>query len=111
MARNLGLEQTVIFTGFVPDADLTYLYNVADVYIGAGVAELQGIAVMEAMACCCPLIPGISEVTRSLPNCPGVLQALQGRGIVLAALPLADLIGNDLFEEGLGCWDLEGLAQ
>ncbi|HEU0021477.1 MAG TPA: glycosyltransferase, partial [Dehalococcoidia bacterium] len=56
LARKLGLEGTVILTGFVPDEDLTYLYNVADVYIGAGLAELQGIAVMEAMATGLPVL-------------------------------------------------------
>jgi len=56
LAGKLGLEGTVIVTGFVPDIDLTRLYNVADIYIGAGVAELQGIAVMEAMATGLPVL-------------------------------------------------------
>jgi glycosyltransferase involved in cell wall biosynthesis len=56
LARKLGLEGTVILTGFVPDGDLTALYNSADVYIGAGIAELQGIAVMEAMASGLPVL-------------------------------------------------------
>jgi glycosyltransferase involved in cell wall biosynthesis len=56
LARKLGLEGTVILTGFVPDGDLTHLYNAANVYIGAGIAELQGIAVMEAMATGLPVL-------------------------------------------------------
>jgi glycosyltransferase involved in cell wall biosynthesis len=56
LARKLGLEGTVIFTGLVGDVDLPYLYNVADVYIGAGIAELQGIAVMEGMATGLPVL-------------------------------------------------------
>jgi glycosyltransferase involved in cell wall biosynthesis len=52
----LGLERTVIFTGLAADGDMPYLYNAADVYIGAGVAELQGIAVMEAMATGLPVL-------------------------------------------------------
>ena len=50
LAARLGLEGELVFTGYVPDDDLTALYNLADVYIGAGAAELQGLAVMEAMA-------------------------------------------------------------
>jgi glycosyltransferase involved in cell wall biosynthesis len=46
----------VVFTGFVPDDDLPYLYSVSDVYVGAGAAELQGIAVMEAMATGLPVL-------------------------------------------------------
>jgi 1,2-diacylglycerol 3-alpha-glucosyltransferase len=56
LARKLKLDGTVIFTGAVPDEDVRLLYNVADVYIGAGSAELQGIAVMEAMASGLPIL-------------------------------------------------------
>ena len=56
LARKLKLDGTVIFTGAVPDEDVRLLYNVADVYIGAGSAELQGIAVMEAMASRLPIL-------------------------------------------------------
>ena len=56
LTRSLGLADSVIFTGFVPDADIPSLYNAADVYIGAGAAELQGIAVMEAMAAGLPIL-------------------------------------------------------
>ena len=56
MALSLGLGNSVIFTGFVPDGDIPSLYNAADVYIGAGAAELQGIAVMEAMATGLPIL-------------------------------------------------------
>ena len=56
LAGRLGLESALIFTGYVPDDDLTGLYNLADVYIGAGAAELQGLAVMEAMATGRPIL-------------------------------------------------------
>jgi glycosyltransferase involved in cell wall biosynthesis/membrane protein DedA with SNARE-associated domain len=56
LARKLNLDSTVIFTGAIPDEDVRLLYNVADVYVGAGSAELQGIAVMEAMATGLPIL-------------------------------------------------------
>jgi glycosyltransferase involved in cell wall biosynthesis len=56
LVRKLGLERTVIFTGLAAYGDMPYLYNAADVYIGAGVAELQGIAVTEAMATGLPVL-------------------------------------------------------
>ena len=56
LARRLGPEGAVVFTGYVPDEDLASLYNLADVYIGAGAAELQGLAVMEAMATGLPIL-------------------------------------------------------
>ena len=56
LARRLSPEGTCVFTGFVPDEDLNCLYALADVYIGAGAAELQGLAVMEAMAAGLPIL-------------------------------------------------------
>ena len=56
LARRLSLDGTCVFTGFVPDEDLDCLYALADVYIGAGAAELQGLAAMEAMAAGLPIL-------------------------------------------------------
>ena len=56
LAKRLGLDGVLVFTGYVPDEDLPLLYNVGDVYIGAGAAELQGLAVMEAMASGLPIL-------------------------------------------------------
>jgi glycosyltransferase involved in cell wall biosynthesis len=50
LAQKLGLGKKVIFTGAVADEDLKQFYSAAQVYIGSGSAELQGLAVMEAMA-------------------------------------------------------------
>ena len=56
LAQTLGLKNRIIFTGYVPDDELIHLYHMANVYIGAGAAELQGIAVMEAMAVGLPVL-------------------------------------------------------
>ncbi len=56
LAARLAPAGDIIFTGFVPEEDLPLLYNLADVYVGAGAAELQGIAVMEAMASGLPIL-------------------------------------------------------
>jgi glycosyltransferase involved in cell wall biosynthesis len=51
-----NLEQHVTFAGFVPDEDLPNLYAVADVFVIAGIAELQSIVTMEAMATGLPVL-------------------------------------------------------
>ena len=56
LAHKLDLGNSAVFTGFVPDDDMPYLYSISNVYIGAGAAELQGIAVMEAMATGLPVL-------------------------------------------------------
>ena len=56
LARRLGLDGVLVFTGYVPEEDLIKIYNLADVYVAPGLAELQGMAVMEAMATGLPIL-------------------------------------------------------
>jgi glycosyltransferase involved in cell wall biosynthesis len=56
LAEKLSIQQTVTFTGFVPDEDLQNIYRVADLFVTAGVAELQSIVTMEAMASGLPVV-------------------------------------------------------
>ncbi len=56
MAKKMGIEESVTFTGFVPDEDLANLYRMADLFLMAGIAELQSIVTMEAMASGKPVV-------------------------------------------------------
>jgi glycosyltransferase involved in cell wall biosynthesis len=56
LARRLGIAGRITFTGFVPDADLPALYNIADCFVIPSTAELQSIVTLEAMACGLPVI-------------------------------------------------------
>lgn len=66
--RQLGIEDKVIFTGFVPDEDLVYLVNGALAFILPSLWEGFGIPVVDAMACGVPVI--VSNVS-SLPEVVG----------------------------------------
>jgi len=55
-ARALGIADRVIFTGFVPDAEKTDHYRLADCFLLAGWGEGFGIALIEAVACGIPAI-------------------------------------------------------
>jgi len=50
------LGQRVKFIGFVPDEDLSALYNSTDIFVMPSTAELQSIATLEAMACGKPVL-------------------------------------------------------
>lgn len=56
LASELGLRDKTTFTGFVPEKDLPNLYCAADCFVISGIAELQSIATMEAMASGLPVI-------------------------------------------------------
>ncbi len=50
-----GLEQAVVFPGWVDQADLPAIYNLAAVFAFPSIYEEFGIPVVEAMACGCPV--------------------------------------------------------
>lgn len=56
LTTELNIEQSVSFVGFVSDKDEPYLYAIANCFAIAGVAELQSIVTMEAMATGLPVI-------------------------------------------------------
>lgn len=56
LAKELGIEHRVTFAGFVPDELLPSLYAAADCFVNAGIAELQCIVAMEAMATGLPVV-------------------------------------------------------
>lgn len=54
--RELGLERDVVFTGTVPDEDLSAYYSGAEAYVSPSLYEGFGFPPLEAMACGCPVI-------------------------------------------------------
>lgn len=66
--KELALEKEIIFTGFVPDEDLPYIYDGARVFSYLSFFEGFGLPPLEAMACGVPVI--VSNTT-SLPEVVG----------------------------------------
>jgi 1,2-diacylglycerol 3-alpha-glucosyltransferase len=56
LVTELGLEKNITFAGFVPDEDLPNLYTIANCFVIAGIAELQSLVTMEAMASKLPIV-------------------------------------------------------
>jgi 1,2-diacylglycerol 3-alpha-glucosyltransferase len=56
LTEKLGIQNAVTFTGFVPDKDLQNIYRITDLFMIAGIAELQSIVTMEAMASGLPVV-------------------------------------------------------
>lgn len=56
LTDKLGMQKAVTFAGFVPDKDLQNIYRIADLFVTAGIAELQSIVTMEAMASGLPVV-------------------------------------------------------
>lgn len=63
-----AIEPNVIFTGYVEESDLPYIYNAASVYVQPSFYEGFGLPLLEAMACG---VPVVSSNTSSLPEVGG----------------------------------------
>jgi len=56
LTEKLGIQKAVTFTGFIPDRDLQNIYRIGDLFVTAGIAELQSLVTMEAMASGLPVV-------------------------------------------------------
>jgi len=66
--HELGLDEEILFTGFVPDEELPSIYGRAGVFVYLSLFEGFGLPPLEAMACG---IPVITSNTTSLPEVVG----------------------------------------
>lgn len=64
LARELGVQANVIFTGFVPDEELVDYYNLCDAFVMPSKGEGFGIVFLEAMACGKPVLAGNMDGAR-----------------------------------------------
>lgn len=64
LVKSVGVEQSVIFAGFVPDDELTAHYNLCDVFAMPSKAEGFGIVYLEALGCGKPVLAGNKDGSR-----------------------------------------------
>ena len=63
-ARNMGLNDSVRFAGFVPEERKTDYYRLAHAFVMPGKGEGFGIVYLEAMACGIPVVASSADASR-----------------------------------------------
>lgn len=56
IARDMGIEKNVIFTGMIPQENIGHYYQAADLFVSASSSETQGLSYLEALASGIPLL-------------------------------------------------------
>ncbi len=62
LVTSLKIEKYVTFLGLVSDEDKILAYNAGDIFVSPSFAELEGMTVLEAMACGKPIIVPDAEM-------------------------------------------------
>lgn len=82
----LGLKNKIHFTGYLPQADLPIVYNLADVFVYPSIYEGFGLPPLEAMACGTPVITtAISSMPEHVGDA-GILVPAEDEGALSRAL-------------------------
>ena len=65
LAGKLGVRERITFFGKVSNEELVMAFNIADVFVLPSLAELEGMVVLEAMACGKPVVVANAENSAS----------------------------------------------
>lgn len=97
---DLGLRDRITLTGFVPDEDLSILYNAAALLVLPSLDEGFGLPVVEAMACGLPVAVSARGSLPALAGDAGL--TFDPRDSADMALAIGRLLGDERLRETLG---------
>jgi glycosyltransferase involved in cell wall biosynthesis len=100
LAKRIGVADRVFFLGFVPDEIMPQAFAAADVFAMPGIAELQSIATLEAMATGLPVVAADAMALPHLVNGNGYL--FQPGDVVSLARHLTTILCDDDLRARLG---------
>jgi glycosyltransferase involved in cell wall biosynthesis len=72
VVADCGIEDAVVFTGFVPDDDLVFLYNRAEFLVQPSLMEGFGLPTVEAMACGTAIVSSTAGSLREVVGEAGI---------------------------------------
>ena len=106
-AQKTGISGSVIFTGFVPDEDLPFIYKLSRCFVIASIAELLSLTTLQAMASALPVIAvnagALGELVKTGEN--GYLY--DEKDIPKLVKAMTNIITNDDLQQAMSAKSLE----
>jgi len=102
IASDLKVEEKIKFFGRVSDEDLILAYNMCDIFVLPSLAELEGMVVLEAMACGKPIVIANSKESASVDFVDGNGFLFEPKNQKDLADNLLKLIGDEKLRKKMG---------
>lgn len=100
LAKRIGVGDRVFFLGHVPDERMPQAFAAADAFAMPGIAELQSIATLEAMASGLPVVAADAMALPHLVDGNGFL--FQPGDVMELAARLSELLTDTVLRERMG---------
>jgi len=107
LAEKLKVSDHITFLGLVNEEDKILAYNTSDIFILPSLAELEGMVVLEAMACGKPIIISDAEMSASRFFVEGNGFLFKAQDSENLSEQILKLIGDEKLREKMGSISLE----
>ena len=98
------MGKDIIFTGYVPDEELSLFYRAADVFVYPSLYEGFGLPVLEAMAAGCPVVTSNASSLKEVAGDAGILvdpHSIEDIGQAILDVVCQRELREDLIKKGL----------
>jgi len=99
LIKQLGLQKEIIFLDYIPEEDLSKLYNIAELFVFPSFYEGFGLPVLEAMAC------GTSVITSNTSSLPEIIGdagiMVNPKNIDSIARAMGEILTNERLREDM----------
>jgi glycosyltransferase involved in cell wall biosynthesis len=102
LAHDLRVEDSILFTGYLPDEELGVLYDVADVFVLPSLYETFSLVILEAMTHGIPVVTTDIAGTRALVKSGHNGLAIEPRSPKRLASAIVRVLLDDRFAKEIG---------
>lgn len=94
-ANDLGLRESVVFTGYIPEKEKKKYYDLSDLYVMPSYGEGFGFVFLEAMACGIPVLASIKDGGYEAIRCGDLGRAVDPHDLSKIETVILEMLHNN----------------